>query len=176
MNKSEAAEYLGVSVRAVERYASSGKLASHYERGKTGKVLAFDPEEVTRFRAELETPQEREATTSDAPRQASNRQAMTGAASTALARRVEPSGGASIELVRALQELANLTNDSARQVAPIVPTEAKLLLSLSEAQALTGLSRGVLRDAIDAGKLKAQIIGRGFKVKRNDLDKYIDKL
>jgi excisionase family DNA binding protein len=57
-----------------------------------------------------------------------------------------------------------------------VPVEAKLLLTLQEAQALTGLSRDTLRHAIDDGTLKAQVIGRGFKIKRADLDEYVAKL
>jgi excisionase family DNA binding protein len=45
-----------------------------------------------------------------------------------------------------------------------------------EAAQLSGLSRGHLREAIDAGKLKARIIGRGWRVKRDDLDAYVKKL
>jgi excisionase family DNA binding protein len=47
---------------------------------------------------------------------------------------------------------------------------------LAEAQALTGLSRNVLRTAIDAGELKAKQIGRGWKIKKTDLESYIEKL
>ncbi len=52
----------------------------------------------------------------------------------------------------------------------------KLTLSLTEAALLSGLSRNHLREAIGAGKLKAKIIGRGWKVKRPDLDLYVRKL
>jgi excisionase family DNA binding protein len=52
----------------------------------------------------------------------------------------------------------------------------KILLSLKECRTLTGLSDDNLRDAIHNGKLKAKIIGRGYKVKRDDLDSYIKKL
>jgi len=47
------------------------------------------------------------------------------------------------------------------------------LLTLAEAQALTGLSRQTLRDAIESGELKSRQIGRAFRVKRGDLEKYI---
>ncbi len=53
---------------------------------------------------------------------------------------------------------------------------AKLLLKLDECSALTGLSRAVLRSAIDAGELKAQTIGRAWRVKRSNLDKWIEGL
>ena len=52
----------------------------------------------------------------------------------------------------------------------------KMTLTLTEAALLSGLARQHLRDAIDEGKLKGQIIGRGFKVKREDLDAYVRKL
>jgi excisionase family DNA binding protein len=52
----------------------------------------------------------------------------------------------------------------------------KLTLSLVEAAQLSGLSRGHLRFAIAEKKLKARIIGRGWRVKREDLEAYIKKL
>ena len=52
----------------------------------------------------------------------------------------------------------------------------KLTLTLTEAALLSGLSRSHLREAIEAGELKGRIIGRGFKVKRADLDAYMRKL
>jgi excisionase family DNA binding protein len=44
-----------------------------------------------------------------------------------------------------------------------------------EAAQLSGLSRGHLREAIEEKKLKARIIGRGWRVKRADLDAYVAK-
>jgi excisionase family DNA binding protein len=52
----------------------------------------------------------------------------------------------------------------------------KPLLKLNEAAALTGLSRDTLRTAIDAKKLKGKLIGKAFRIKRDDLDEYIKKL
>jgi excisionase family DNA binding protein len=49
-------------------------------------------------------------------------------------------------------------------------------LSLSDASYLSGLSRGFLRDAIKAKRLKAAKRGRGWNIKRIDLDIYIRKL
>jgi excisionase family DNA binding protein len=56
-----------------------------------------------------------------------------------------------------------------------VPIADKLLLTIAEAQALTGLSREFLRDAINKGSLKAKVIGKGWRVKRSDLQEYVDK-
>ena len=56
MNKKEAAELLGVSVRLVEKYAGEGRLGQvRYIRGKTGKQADYDAEAVERLKAELES-------------------------------------------------------------------------------------------------------------------------
>lgn len=52
----------------------------------------------------------------------------------------------------------------------------KLMLTLQEASALSNLSRAHLREAIRRGKLKAKIIGRGWRIKRTDLDTYVRAL
>jgi excisionase family DNA binding protein len=52
----------------------------------------------------------------------------------------------------------------------------KPLLKLDEAAALTGLSRQILRDAIRAEELKAKLIGRAYRIKRDDLDEFIKNL
>ena len=53
MNKQEAAEYLGVSVRALERYVQQGRIGGHYEKGKTRPTLVFDAAELEAFKTEL---------------------------------------------------------------------------------------------------------------------------
>ncbi|WP_282440339.1 helix-turn-helix domain-containing protein [Brasilonema sp. UFV-L1] len=50
------------------------------------------------------------------------------------------------------------------------------MLKLSEAQALTGLSKGILRTAIKEGKLKAEKIGSTWRIKRSDLDEFVAEL
>jgi excisionase family DNA binding protein len=59
-----------------------------------------------------------------------------------------------------------------------VPIAAKLILSLKEASALSGISRDYLVEAIKKRKLKARLdeIGRGYRIKRADLEDYIKKL
>ncbi len=49
-------------------------------------------------------------------------------------------------------------------------------MTISECRLLTGLSRQLLRQAIEDEKLKGRIIGRAYRVKRGDLDEYIEKL
>jgi excisionase family DNA binding protein len=160
MNKTEAAAFIGVSTRALERYAAAGKIAAHYERGATGRVLAFDEAELLRFKTELEAP-------TDKPRQEPSR---------ALAKLDGAVNAGAIEVLARLVEVAQSGATSSDKARPSVPVEAKLLLTLAEAQAMTGLSRGVLRAAIDAEELKARLIGKAFRIKRADLEKFVGSL
>jgi excisionase family DNA binding protein len=147
MNKREVAEFLSVSTRIVEKYASEGKLGEiKYVRGKTGKQAEYDREAVESLKAILESPD----TALTAPR-------------TPDARLIVAS------LVEAITN-----REQPRQEA--VRVSEKLLLNLSDCKLLTGLSNEHLRNAIHDGKLKAKIIGRGYKVKKQDLDEFINNL
>jgi excisionase family DNA binding protein len=81
---------------------------------------------------------------------------------------------------RLSQAVAFLLDQERRRLTEPVPTLSdiahKLTLSLVEAARLSGLSRNHLRAAIEAGDLKAKIIGRGWKVKKKDLESYVTKL
>jgi excisionase family DNA binding protein len=163
MNKQQAAEYLGVSTRAVERYTSKGKLIPSYEKGRTGLAPVYDREQLDKVKEEMESP--RPVVQRDKPAKSDRR---GGNGSSALMLR--PGKGTDLASFVAAIE-------AARQAArPVVAPENKLTLSLSEASALSGLSQGHLRDAIRAGKLKAKIIGRGWRINRDHLKTYADKL
>ena len=73
-------------------------------------------------------------------------------------------------LIEALDRRASLESK------PQVPISDKVLLTIPEAQALTGLSREILKEAIDAGNLPAKIMGKAYRIKRKDIEIYIDKL
>ncbi len=170
MNKKQAAEFLGVSVRALERYVQQGKISVKYSKGKTRPTANFDPTELEAFKLELNQPSYKPAVES---RQIATDQHQQ------VDKLVHHSGEITAEgdlvvvehlssIIDAL--LANSVNH------PGVPISAKLLLTLSEAQALTGLSREFLRDAIFQKKLAAVVIGRSWRIKRSDLENYIANL
>ena len=56
MNKQQAAEFLGVSVRALERYVQQGRISVKYEKGKTRPTANFDQAELEAFKEELNQP------------------------------------------------------------------------------------------------------------------------
>jgi excisionase family DNA binding protein len=208
MNKEEAAQFLGVSVRALERYTNQGRVSVRYERGKTRSVAIYESADLEVLKADLERPTLRPATVetptnSDSLRhEEADGETVEGEAiespagtatdpdATTLARFVgfgevttdpRTAHAAALMLARLLT-LAQSAQD-AQQSAPRSRPEpdatqaaAKLLLTLAEAQTLTGLSRAVLRAAIDTGELPARQIGRAWRVKRAELERWIQTL
>jgi excisionase family DNA binding protein len=64
----------------------------------------------------------------------------------------------------------------AKPAPSIADIAHKLMLTLAEAAALSNLSRNHLRQAIKTGALRAKKIGRGWRIKRTDLDAYVSTL
>jgi excisionase family DNA binding protein len=172
MNKQQAAEFLGVSVRAVERYTQQGKLSVHYEPGKTRPVAAYRKDELEPLRKEIAANLYHQRPAVEKGNVANPEQAGDIGEVTALAR----AGGNTDALALIVREVATLTIGALRADAAAVPLADKLTLSLVEAAQLSGLSRNHLRAAIEEKKLKARIIGRGWRVKRADLESYVSKL
>jgi excisionase family DNA binding protein len=153
MNKEDAAVALGISVRSLQRLVQSEKISVTYKRGESGKQEAiFNPDEIENYKQQrdVETVKSANATNSD----------------TALAR---SDATQFFELIRNAMTPTEVKNVS-------VGIADKPLLKLDEASALTGLSRDTLRKAIDAKELKGKIIGRAYRIKRADLDSYIEDL
>jgi excisionase family DNA binding protein len=163
MNKQEACAFLGVSERSLARYASQGKIQVTYNKGTRGNVAVYDDADLEKLKEELAAPQ--------AIRLASE-QAQIPANPANLATRPTASMTGFFEHLQARDE-ALITSLLHR---PSVPVENKLTLNLAEAAQLSGLSRNYLREAIRDRKLKAKIIGRGWRVKKTDLESYIQKL
>jgi excisionase family DNA binding protein len=158
MNKVEAARELKISVRSLIRAANDGKIGVAYQRGKSGKKEAvYDAGEIARYKEELNEVIR--------PPEGGNK-------TTALAMTTRD---AQVAHVVALLLEAIKAQATPPPPVLIVPIENKLILSLIEVSALTGLSKNYLTDAIHRGKLKATKRGRWF-IKRSDLDAYIKKL
>jgi excisionase family DNA binding protein len=164
MNKKEAADYLKVSTRAIERYTSKGRLTPSYEPGRTGPAPVYDRAQLDDLRREMESALTAMPLKRDKPATSDK-----GDKSKALAIARQAPGDMLVALVAAIEKARS-------EARPQAPLEAKLTLNLQEASALSGLSRGYLLEAIKGKKLKARIIGRGWRVKRDDLDAYVKKL
>jgi excisionase family DNA binding protein len=163
MNKEQAAAHIGVSVRTLQRLTGAGKIPVTYERGHKGDEARYSQSDLDAYLqsqkpAALQRPDAGGSPNgvTDGATQAMSLVATHGAAS---------GTAASAALIEAFAQMS----------APVRVSE-KFTLSLVEAAQLSGLSRGHLRLAIEAKKLKARIIGRGWRVKRDDLEAYIRKL
>lgn len=150
LSKQEAAEFLGVSKRALERYTQQGKVGVKYVKGAFGKEAKYSKAELEIFKYSQSAEIHKPALVSESE---------------------DISPSASNQL---FQLFATLLDKEAKDVPPsLVPIEHKLLLTMREAQALTNLSWSYLREAIDDRRLEAYQIGRGFKIKKADLEKFI---
>jgi excisionase family DNA binding protein len=152
MNKDDAAKALGISVRSLQRLAEKRVLTVIQKRGESGKLQTFfDAEDIANYKRQRDTETVKPATAT-----------MN---DTALARNDTHQF---LELIRSA-----ITPE---QKKPLVGIADKPLLKLDEAAALTGLSRDTLREAIETEELTGKKIGRAFRIKRADLDKFIENL
>ncbi len=166
MKKKEAADYLGISTRALERYVSLQRVGVAYIRGRTGDEAVFDKGELRRFKQQLSDHRRVRPAIADEASPSSETEPRQ------LARLSDVAPLAIFERMTAALEALKPNSSN----VPTVPVADKVMLTLPEAAALTSLSRAHLRAAIGEGKLKAQIIGRGWRVKRDDLDAWVKKL
>jgi len=169
IDKKQAAQFLGVSPRTLERYTTQKKIGVSYKQGKTAAEAVYDEAELQRFKDALES---KTFPVRPAVEAEDSVQALVATArATGL---TEAVGSFRADLFAALAALR--PNGSNSPAAAVVPIADKVMLTVPDAAALTSLSSGHLKQAIHAGELKARIIGRGWKVKRADLDAYLKKL
>jgi excisionase family DNA binding protein len=171
MNKEQAAAKLKMSVRSLQRAVAAEmekpkeqrRLNVVYKRGRSGKDEAvFDAGEVAAYKREREQVTEREP----APKKESA--ALVSMTMGDASRQPQLVAVALVSAVREILQAAPMHTDVTLSDLAVKP-----LLKLDEAARLTGLSRAILREAIEAGTLKARIVGRAWRVRRVDLDAYV---
>jgi excisionase family DNA binding protein len=190
MNKKEVAAYLGLSEKTVERYKASGKLSARLRRvvggdGKTRKVLDFEQPDVERLRCELSgdivypnltdgQPQTNPPTDTDSQagtdRENATKTDLSTIGQTQTDTGVQTQTDNPIEMI-----LASVENVIGKNLE-VFRAGGKILLNLRECRLLTGLSDAHLREAIREGKLVGQKIVRAYRIKRADLDEFINNL
>jgi excisionase family DNA binding protein len=182
MNKRQAAERLGLSEKTVERYKSSGKLSARLKHivgadGKSRKVLDFNQSDLERLKRELSNdivfPMVTEGhaqtkTQTDIDRQTQLDNLNVENEESLILRQTQ-----TVTLISAI--FSHLESVS-KQYLEASDRAQKLVLTIPEASAVSGLPKSYIRQNIKDGKLKAKIIGRGYKVKRQELDEFINNL
>jgi excisionase family DNA binding protein len=186
LDKKQAAEYLGVTTRTLERHAKEGKLSVRYEQSQFGEVAMFDLEELENFREGKQTTRIKPTIEPDRveqidrPANPQSQIARSPQTQLELSNPQQPEStlgfGALIAPLGAL--FNNLTRAIDNHSSRVTTTElrSKLLLTLDEAQTITGLSREILQDAIKNGEIPSKIMGKSYRIKQKDLQRYIDEL
>lgn len=203
MTKQQAAEFLGVTPRTLTNYIAAGKLSPRYVKGKTSPVAEFDPDELQAFKPQLtlvskvETKQENGDFSFPA-----SEEGKGGKARISYFGRGKDAARAQVKEAESGESLSDTTDDGTSSSAlvlaprlPISPSErqrfdqdssphapanwtmnlaAKILLTVAEAHALTGLSQNTLRAAIKSGELKALKIGRSQRLRPQDVRDWIN--
>lgn len=152
LDKKQAAEYLGITVKAVENLVQKKRLEPAIIKGRYGNEWRFEAAQLDAIKAERD-----QVTIIQMPRQ------------TALA--ASPVTAETVE--RVIDALKGLRQRPAAQL--ISPSE-KLLLTVKEAAAVSGVSEATLRAAMKTGELRWAPIGRGSKIHRDELTRYVSRL
>jgi excisionase family DNA binding protein len=178
MNKQEAAEFLGVSPRQIERYIKENRIGVRFEKGRTKPTPIYDESELRRFKEELERPVHRPAVQRMGNPMESASNEMPTQSDGALSLLSQPSQfEALVRLVEAIGAHSIQAPGAVKLAASVQDIALKLMLSVEEAAIYSGLSKGAIDEAIRAGKLAAHKgKWRGRRVKRADVEKLIAKL
>jgi excisionase family DNA binding protein len=186
LDKKQAAEYLGVTTRTLERHAKEGKLSVRYEQSQFGEIAMFDPEELENFRegkqiSRIKPTIEPERTEPiDRPPNSQSQIARSPQTPTELfnPQQSETTFGIAALMAPLGALFGNLTRAIDNHGSRVSTTElrSKLLLTLDEAQAITGLSRDLLQEAIKNGELPSKMMGKAYRIKTQDLERYIADL
>jgi excisionase family DNA binding protein len=169
MNIKEAADYLGISIKTLERKIAAGDVSVAYVPGATGKQRTFDGAELDRFKAAeaekavattyvISKSRNSDAPSSQALQRAGGEQGMSMLASV---------------LADALRA-AHATGDGKHNTLPIADLSLKLMLTEKEAAAYAGLSLADIERA--RASVKAIKTGAGWRVKRTALEAYVKRL
>jgi excisionase family DNA binding protein len=164
MTKKEAADFLGVSVRAIERYTKAGKLTVTYEKRQIGGTVGlYDDAEVQKLKESIDNPPavkviDQSTNTDDTPP------------------RHPPTALARVGVSDFAEMLVTAFETYHTHHQTIVALTDKLVLTLAEAATLSGLSQSFLLHGIRQGTLPAGKYGRGWKVKRADLNSFVAQL
>lgn len=196
MTKDEAAKLLGVSTRAIERYAKAGKLVVHYEdKPSGGQISLYNDSEVLALKEEQKKKELAKANQTTNPTNTAPSSVEMSDSSLLVKQSdtlTEPLDKVSYRpldpiFLEVLERIAkameqdkvasqNEVSQAQSQSQVYVNLTDKLTLSLNESAALSGLSEYWLTKAIKSGELKAAKRGRGWNVKTADLITYIGLL
>jgi len=163
LTKAQAADAIGVSTKAIERFAKAGKLEQRSRPQAHGpNVVVYFPDDVARLASERhpEAPAFVLPAVPESSR-ANGRPVATPASG------LELTAPPTDEPIRAL--FAAALRAVLSQTSQTSPVSQTLFLTIAEAAAVSGLSQACLRRMIGEGTLQA-IRDRGWRIRRRDLE------
>jgi excisionase family DNA binding protein len=177
LTEQQACKLLQVTPETLKVYVANRRLCATRIRTMRGLVVSYDETEVEALKRELQENEEyfrEQFEQSKSSSKSVEAEPVDVETDSADAKRTNSSVPASAPVIeRLLLLLEGLTPSD----HPKVAIEKKLLLTLAEAAAYSGLSEGKLNEAIRAGKLTARKdLGRGHRIKRSDIERYIESL
>jgi excisionase family DNA binding protein len=183
MNKKEAAEFLKVSEKTIERYKSAGKLSARMIRttgddGKTRQVLDFKDTELQKLKEELSGeivfPMVTDGQAQTKTQTDTDRQTQLDRLNIANAESLTLGQTQTANLFEVI--FKSLETISERQIETSNRFQ-KLMLTVDEAAAVCGLPKAFINRAIKKdATLKATKIGGRYRIKRQDLNEFINSL
>jgi excisionase family DNA binding protein len=174
ITKEQAAEILGMTTRAVERYTKQNRLSATYERGRTRPVPVYDEAEVKALASSLLHPVQPAIINND---QSDNSERDVVIHSQALQRAGNDEALAMLGKMLAASLQAQAAHEKGKgEQTSIADLSAKMTLSFSEAARLSGVPENHLRAAFAAGSLRGAKIGRGVRVSPDALKAYVGKV
>ncbi|KAF0250504.1 MAG: hypothetical protein FD167_78 [bacterium] len=178
-------DFLGVSDRTVEKYTAKGLLTVRYEPGKTRPVATYEEEEVTKLKEKMTTVSETNKTSQQKAEKTKNEVNIempsdeylnTEPNRALILAATKPITAGFEQMAFTIEKLTQTVESIRTNKPPIVPVESKVILTLAEAASLLSMSKQLLVLGIKEGKLKAAKQGRGWKIRRKDLDLYAESL
>jgi len=160
ISKKEALEILEVSPRTLGNYVEQGKLSVRYVKGKNGQEAVYDRKEVETLKTTTPTLPQRPAVMPRTP------EAQTLPATINNLPAITPE--LFFEALKALSPAP-----IRKRELMVTEIAVKPILKIKEASALTGLGERRLKDAIEKEELKAKKLDRSWRIKRDDLDRYV---
>lgn len=174
LSKTDAAEYIGVSVRQLIRLTGKGEV-KHLPKRRESEPTRYSRAALDAYLGKLPSVVSGDVTggtpdTHGTPENNGNSQALVRRAP----ENVIPVTHGTADTPEFWLRLASAFDAMSTPVRVV----DKLTLSVAEAAQLLGFTKDALREAISAGKLKAKIIKgrRGWTIKREDLNAYVRKL
>lgn len=167
MNKEQAAEYLGFSVKNLQRLMKEKKIQFTYIKGKNGQQAYFEQAELDRYKFD----QEKQSNIISPSVVVENNP------STSISK--PSSKGSSIlintsDLMNILEKIAQGLTKQNQQV--MFPINERMTLTTEEVSGISGFPLGAIKRAIKEGALKAVKVGRAKRVRREDLEVWVKGL